>query len=156
MLTGEIRNQYRQARKTTRTSPPKHAGSKAAAPRRRRAAPQAISPANSETKAKGVMNWGWREGAVDAQEEHIEVRYGDAAKGAYDEWASHRSDRQTDESCLSGIVANDSNRRCKKGARLLFGRQARGESLGLCQISLQHSCEHVFQSALVILHKRNP
>jgi hypothetical protein len=47
---------------------------------------QRTSPANSQTEANGVMNWGWREGAVDAQEEHIELRYGDAAKRAYDEW----------------------------------------------------------------------
>jgi hypothetical protein len=86
MQTGEIRNQYRQARKTARTSRPKHARSKAAASRRRCAAAQPTSPVNSETEGSGGTNWGWREEVVNIQGEHIEIRYGDAAKDAYDEW----------------------------------------------------------------------
>ena len=31
-------------------------------------------------------NWGWREADVDVQEEHIELRYGDAETSAYEQW----------------------------------------------------------------------
>jgi hypothetical protein len=50
------------------------------------AARRATSSAESGGEANGLTNWGWREGVVDVQGEHIELRYGDAAKSAYKEW----------------------------------------------------------------------
>jgi hypothetical protein len=37
-------------------------------------------------EASSGTNWSWRAGAVDVEGEHIELRYGDAAKGDYKEW----------------------------------------------------------------------
>ncbi len=59
---------------------------KAVATRMRRAATRATSSAESGGEANGLTNWSWREGIVDVQGEHIELRYGDAAKGAYEQW----------------------------------------------------------------------
>jgi hypothetical protein len=33
-----------------------------------------------------LTNWSWGEGVVDVQAEHIELRYGDAAKSDYRQW----------------------------------------------------------------------
>jgi hypothetical protein len=33
-----------------------------------------------------LKNWSWQEGIVDAEEEHIELRYGDAVNSAYEQW----------------------------------------------------------------------
>ena len=37
-------------------------------------------------EASSGTNWSWREGAVDVEGEHIELRYGDAAKNDYKKW----------------------------------------------------------------------
>jgi hypothetical protein len=37
-------------------------------------------------EASSGTNWSWREGAVDVQGEHIELRYGDAAESDYEQW----------------------------------------------------------------------
>jgi hypothetical protein len=33
-----------------------------------------------------VKNWSWQESIVDVEGEHIELRYGDAAKSTYEQW----------------------------------------------------------------------
>jgi len=33
-----------------------------------------------------LKNWSWQESTVDPEGEHIELRYGDAAKNDYEEW----------------------------------------------------------------------
>ena len=38
-----------------------------------------------ETPAR-LTDWRWREGSVDATEEHIELRYGDASKTNHESW----------------------------------------------------------------------
>lgn len=35
---------------------------------------------------RSKTKWQWREGSVDPTTEHLEIRYGDAAKSAYSEW----------------------------------------------------------------------
>ena len=57
-----------------------------AATRKERTGRQAASPAEARTEARGVPKWDWREGMVDVRGEHIELRYGDAAKSAYKQW----------------------------------------------------------------------
>lgn len=72
--------------KAARTRRLKEAGRKAAATRKRSAARRATSSAEPGGEAKGLTNWRWREGVVDVQGEHIELRYGDAGKSAYEQW----------------------------------------------------------------------
>ena len=37
-------------------------------------------------RSKGLTSWSWREGMVDVREEHIQLRFGDAAKSVYKQW----------------------------------------------------------------------
>src|SRR5260370_33902099 len=37
-------------------------------------------------EASSGTNWSWREDDVDVEGEHIELRYGDAAKSNYEQW----------------------------------------------------------------------
>ncbi len=37
-------------------------------------------------EASSETNWSWREGVVDIQKEHIELRYGDAGESDYEQW----------------------------------------------------------------------
>ena len=39
-----------------------------------------------ESRRENPVTSSWREGVVDAQLEHIELRYGDAAKAGYEQW----------------------------------------------------------------------
>jgi hypothetical protein len=80
-------------RKAAATRKHRSAGKKAAktrirraAARKRSAARRATSSAEPGGEAKGLTNWRWREGVVDVQGEHIELRYGDAGKSAYEQW----------------------------------------------------------------------
>lgn len=38
-----------------------------------------------ESRRKNLVTWSWREGVVDTGLEHIELRYGDAAKAGYEQ-----------------------------------------------------------------------
>ena len=45
-----------------------------------------MSTAESGGQRKGAANWSWREGVVDAREEHFELRFGDPSESAYEQW----------------------------------------------------------------------
>jgi hypothetical protein len=54
--------------------------------RRGRAPKQAGSLPATNGEADRPTVWSWREGVVDIQGEHIELRYGDAEKSGYEQW----------------------------------------------------------------------
>jgi hypothetical protein len=79
--------QHRLAgKKAARTRIRRSAGRKAAATRKRRAAGPTKSSSKPGPKTGDVPLWGWRDGSVNRQGGHIELRHGNASKNSYKEW----------------------------------------------------------------------